>query len=229
MPRPVGPTPPGSSCARSRRCNAETALRSRAASDVRRFGGILILYAVRSIIPAMKRAFLALTAATGPRPFRPDRTACACRRDATRPRRRQGAGDTGIHPAPGRQRPVSRRSVPSRMRRVRRPVSRRSRSHRRTRIRRRCARRARTARPGIGVRARLQRRRSRRARSVLAWLRTQKYVAADRLAVVGFSMGGDAALALADTKGAAAPERFCVPPLHTIRPAMSAMVSSAFR
>jgi dienelactone hydrolase len=43
------------------------------------------------------------------------------------------------------------------------------------------------------------------ARAVLAWLRTQKYVAPDRLGVVGFSMGADAALALTDTHGATPP------------------------
>jgi dienelactone hydrolase len=43
------------------------------------------------------------------------------------------------------------------------------------------------------------------ARATLAWLRTQPYVAADRLAVVGFSMGADAALTLIDTRGAAPP------------------------
>src|ERR1700735_3507228 len=43
------------------------------------------------------------------------------------------------------------------------------------------------------------------ARATLAWLRTQPYVAKDRLAVVGFSMGGDAALSLVDPRGAAAP------------------------
>jgi dienelactone hydrolase len=43
------------------------------------------------------------------------------------------------------------------------------------------------------------------ARAVLAWLRTQPYVVPDRLGVVGFSMGADAALTLIDTKGTAAP------------------------
>ncbi len=38
-----------------------------------------------------------------------------------------------------------------------------------------------------------------------AWLRTQPYVAADRLGVVGFSMGADAALKLIDAHGAAPP------------------------
>jgi dienelactone hydrolase len=43
------------------------------------------------------------------------------------------------------------------------------------------------------------------ARATLAWLRKQSYVAPDRLGVVGFSMGGDAALALIDTHGTPAP------------------------
>jgi dienelactone hydrolase len=43
------------------------------------------------------------------------------------------------------------------------------------------------------------------ARATLAWLRTQSYVAADRLAILGFSMGGDAALNIIDTHGVAAP------------------------
>ena len=43
------------------------------------------------------------------------------------------------------------------------------------------------------------------ARATLAWLRTQPYVAADRLGVVGFSMGADAALTLIDTRGAVPP------------------------
>ena len=42
------------------------------------------------------------------------------------------------------------------------------------------------------------------ARATLAWLRTQPYVVPDRLAVVGFSMGADAALRF-DTRGSAAP------------------------
>jgi dienelactone hydrolase len=43
------------------------------------------------------------------------------------------------------------------------------------------------------------------ARATLAWLRTQPYVIRDRLGVVGFSMGADAALTLIDTHGSAAP------------------------
>jgi dienelactone hydrolase len=43
------------------------------------------------------------------------------------------------------------------------------------------------------------------ARAVLAWMRTQSYIAADRLAVGGFSMGAVAALSLIDTRGAAPP------------------------
>jgi dienelactone hydrolase len=43
------------------------------------------------------------------------------------------------------------------------------------------------------------------ARATLAWLRKQPYVAGDRLGVIGFSMGADAALTLIDTPGAAAP------------------------
>jgi dienelactone hydrolase len=43
------------------------------------------------------------------------------------------------------------------------------------------------------------------AQATLAWLRRQPYVAADRLAIVGFSMGADAALSLIDTHGAAPP------------------------
>jgi dienelactone hydrolase len=43
------------------------------------------------------------------------------------------------------------------------------------------------------------------ARATLAWLRKQSYVAADRLGVIGFSMGGDATLALVDTPGTPAP------------------------
>jgi len=43
------------------------------------------------------------------------------------------------------------------------------------------------------------------ARETLAWMRTQPYIAADRLAVVGFSMGADAALSLIDTRGAPPP------------------------
>ena len=43
------------------------------------------------------------------------------------------------------------------------------------------------------------------ARATLAWLRTQPYVAADRLAIVGFSMGADAALTLIDSHGSGAP------------------------
>jgi dienelactone hydrolase len=41
------------------------------------------------------------------------------------------------------------------------------------------------------------------ARSTLAWLRTQSYVNADRLGIIGFSMGGIAALDLIDPIGAA--------------------------
>jgi dienelactone hydrolase len=43
------------------------------------------------------------------------------------------------------------------------------------------------------------------ARATLAWLRGQSYVAADRLGVVGFSMGGNTTLALIDTPGTSAP------------------------
>jgi dienelactone hydrolase len=43
------------------------------------------------------------------------------------------------------------------------------------------------------------------ARATLAWLRKQPYVRADRLGLVGFSMGSDAILSLIDTKGIAAP------------------------
>ena len=43
------------------------------------------------------------------------------------------------------------------------------------------------------------------ARATLAWLRKQSYVAADRLGVIGFSMGGNATLALVDTPGTPAP------------------------
>ena len=43
------------------------------------------------------------------------------------------------------------------------------------------------------------------ARAVLAWLRTQPYVMLDKLAVIGFSMGADAALTLIDTPGSLAP------------------------
>jgi dienelactone hydrolase len=43
------------------------------------------------------------------------------------------------------------------------------------------------------------------ARATLAWLRARPDVAADRLGVVGFSMGADAALALVDTRGAQPP------------------------
>ena len=43
------------------------------------------------------------------------------------------------------------------------------------------------------------------ARAALAWLATQPYVVADRLGVMGFSMGGGAALALADPANHAAP------------------------
>jgi dienelactone hydrolase len=42
------------------------------------------------------------------------------------------------------------------------------------------------------------------ARATLAWLRKQPYVAGDRLGVIGFSMGADAALTLIDTPGVAA-------------------------
>jgi dienelactone hydrolase len=41
------------------------------------------------------------------------------------------------------------------------------------------------------------------ARATLAWMRTQSYVVPDRLGVVGFSMGADAALTLIDTHGSA--------------------------
>lgn len=43
------------------------------------------------------------------------------------------------------------------------------------------------------------------ARATLAWLRTQPYVAADRLGIIGFSMGGNAALNLIDPIGPPAP------------------------
>jgi len=43
------------------------------------------------------------------------------------------------------------------------------------------------------------------ARATLAWMRKQSYIAADRLAVVGFSMGGNAVLSLIDTHGSAPP------------------------
>jgi dienelactone hydrolase len=44
------------------------------------------------------------------------------------------------------------------------------------------------------------------ARATLAWLRRQPYVAADRLAIVGFSMGADAALSLIDGHGVKPPD-----------------------
>jgi dienelactone hydrolase len=43
------------------------------------------------------------------------------------------------------------------------------------------------------------------ARAVLTWLRAQQYVAADRLAVIGYSMGGNAVLELIDPKVPVAP------------------------
>jgi dienelactone hydrolase len=43
------------------------------------------------------------------------------------------------------------------------------------------------------------------ARATLAWLQKQPYIVPDRLGVVGFSMGADAALSLIDTRGSAPP------------------------
>jgi dienelactone hydrolase len=43
------------------------------------------------------------------------------------------------------------------------------------------------------------------ARAALAWLRKQPFVVPDRLGVIGFSMGADAALTLIDTPGSPAP------------------------
>lgn len=40
--------------------------------------------------------------------------------------------------------------------------------------------------------------------ATLAWMRAQPYIAADRLAIIGFSMGADALLALVDPPGAQA-------------------------
>jgi dienelactone hydrolase len=43
------------------------------------------------------------------------------------------------------------------------------------------------------------------ARATLTWLRSQPYVLPDRLGVVGFSMGADAALTMIDTRGSVPP------------------------